>query len=74
MGEDIRRACGFLDPRKEMGVELLRDHDGIDKHCDRFNSLDGQYRPWIDSGKIEDWTIIGCAMSLPEKGIYIALV
>jgi hypothetical protein len=55
----------FWIPEKKWAVELLTDHDGIVEHCDRFNSLDGQYRPWIDSGKIEDWIIIDCAMSLP---------
>jgi hypothetical protein len=34
----------FWIPEKKRAVELLRDHEGIDEHCDRFNSTTGQYR------------------------------
>lgn len=60
----------FWIPQKKWAAELLRDHEGIIEHCDRFNNPDGQYQPWIDSGKIEDWIILDCATSLPEKGMY----
>lgn len=59
----------FWIPEKKWAVELLRDHEGIANHCDRSNNPDGQYRPWINSGKIQDWIIIDCAMSVPEKGM-----
>lgn len=60
----------FWIPEKKWAVELIRNHEGIDEHCDRFNSPDGQYRPWIDGGNREDWIIIDCAMSRPQKGMY----
>jgi hypothetical protein len=58
----------FWIPQKKWGVELLRDHDRVDEHCNRFKK-GGRYYPWIKAGMLEDWIIIDCATSLPTSGM-----
>lgn len=58
----------FYIPQKRWGIELLRDHDRVAEHCDRFQES-GRYYSWVKSGMLEDWIIIDCATSLPASGM-----
>jgi hypothetical protein len=58
----------FWIPQKRWGIELLRDHDRVNEHCNRFKK-GGRYYPWIEAGMLEDWIIIDCATSLPAIGM-----
>lgn len=69
--ERSRKGDGRIDfwiPQKRWGVELLRDHDRVDEHCNRFKK-GGRYYPWIEAGMLEDWVIIDCATSWPTSGM-----
>ena len=52
---------------KKWGIELLKDHDRVQDHCDRFKK-GGQYYSWIEEGKLKEWIIIDCATS--PTGMY----
>jgi hypothetical protein len=58
----------FWIPQKRWGIELLREHNNVNEHCNRFNK-GGRYYPWIEAGMLEDWIIIDCATSLPTSGM-----
>ncbi|KAK9237143.1 hypothetical protein V1525DRAFT_404725 [Lipomyces kononenkoae] len=65
-----RKGDGRVDfwiPQKRWGIELLRDHNRVTEHCDRFKK-GGRYYPWIEGDMLEDWIIIDCATSLPANG------
>lgn len=55
-----------------MGVELLRDHDRVAEHCNRFKE-GGRYHSWIRDCTLVDWVVIDCATSLPTGRMYSAL-
>ncbi|EED14660.1 conserved hypothetical protein [Talaromyces stipitatus ATCC 10500] len=57
----------FWIPQKKWGIELLRDHNRVNEHCDRFKK-GGRYYPWIEAGMLEDWIVIDCATSPPISG------
>lgn len=64
-----RKGDGRIDfwiPQKRWGIELLRDHNRVNEHCDRFKK-GGRYYSWIEDGLLEDWIIIDCATS-PASG------
>jgi hypothetical protein len=58
----------FWIPQKRWGIELLREHNSVDEHCNRFKE-GGRYYPWIKDGKLEDWIVIDCATSPPRSGM-----
>lgn len=47
------------------GIELLREGDRLEEHCQRFVA-NGKYTPWIRNGSIRDWIIIDCRKSQPR--------
>ncbi|KAJ5899436.1 hypothetical protein N7495_004180 [Penicillium taxi] len=47
------------------GVELLREGDQIQEHCQRFYP-GGTYAPWIAEGSIKDWLVIDCRTTRPN--------
>jgi len=53
-------------PQKKWGIELLRDHNRVSDHCDRFKE-GGIYHSWVKAGKLKDWIIIDCATSFPAS-------
>jgi hypothetical protein len=58
----------FWIPQKRWGIELLRDHNRVTEHCNRFKK-GGRYYPWIEAGMLKDWIIIDCATSLPANSM-----
>lgn len=63
----------FYIPQKKWGIELLREHDSVDEHYNRFKR-GGRYYSWIEDGMVEDWIVIDCATSLPASGMQSHLV
>jgi len=59
----------FLYSRKEMVVELLRNHIQVNEHISRFKE-GGKYHPWLKEKMVKDWIIIDCATSLPTNGMF----
>ncbi|PYI28276.1 hypothetical protein BP00DRAFT_459526 [Aspergillus indologenus CBS 114.80] len=55
----------FYIPEKKWVIELLRDHDRIEKHIARFHS-GGTYHDWLQTKEVLDWIIIDCASEPPE--------
>jgi hypothetical protein len=56
----------FRIPDPSWGIELLRDGDRLNQHCDRF--LDGgNYFGWIKDGWLKDWIILDCRHSDPRE-------
>lgn len=45
---------------KELGNRILRDHNRVQGHCDRFNER-GRYYPWVKEDMLLDWLVIDCA-------------
>lgn len=58
----------FYIPQGRWGIKLLRDHDRVDEHCNRFQK-GGRYYPWVEAGMLKDWIIIDCAVSKPASGM-----
>ncbi|KAL2820427.1 hypothetical protein BJX63DRAFT_313624 [Aspergillus granulosus] len=56
----------FWIQEKKWAIELLRDHNQIDEHIARFYR-DGKYYNQIKEGIIQDWIIVSCAISMPNK-------
>lgn len=48
------------------GVEILRDGDRLQEHCERFMST-GKYHDWIRKGILKDWVILDCRHTTPRK-------
>ncbi|ODM15278.1 hypothetical protein SI65_09219 [Aspergillus cristatus] len=48
------------------GVEILQDGDRLDKHCKRFLP-DGSYNGWVSEGILNDWLILDCRHTVPER-------
>lgn len=60
---------GCVDFRiKEPGweVEILRDGDRLDEHCKRFLP-EGSYNGWVSEGTLNDWLILDCRHTVPER-------
>jgi hypothetical protein len=53
---------------KSSGIDLLREHSNVNKHCNQFNK-GSRYYPQIEAGMLKDWIIIDCVTSLPTSGI-----
>lgn len=48
------------------GVEILRDGDRLDEHCNRFLP-EGSCNGWVSEGILNDWLILDCRHSVPDR-------
>lgn len=61
--------CGRIDfwlPDVGWGIELLRDGDRLNEHCQRF-AVGGKYARWIEGGWIKDWVVLDCRTTYPAQ-------
>ncbi|KAL4781842.1 hypothetical protein BJX76DRAFT_359516 [Aspergillus varians] len=56
----------FLVAEKRWGLELLRDHDRLLQHMQRFEQ-GGQYFSMIEQGKMEQYVVLDFTDKMPQK-------
>lgn len=60
----VSRSGGY--ETKTRGIELLRDGDRLNEHCQRF-AVGGKYARWIEGGWTKDWVVLDCRTTYPAQ-------
>jgi hypothetical protein len=65
-GTKVAGCVDFFIPATKWGIEITRDGNQLQEHSSRF-ATSGAYGAWLKSGDMDDYILLDCRSSTPEK-------